>query len=167
MRRPLRRSSPPPPPPPKAPDVVRFSCPCGAALKIPADRVGGHGICPKCKRRLQLGNPKKAGDTRRFRPKELGEKDDHSGKTFILEEPFRIEDHFKEMAPPPVVRLPFRCPCGRKLATSSANVDKKARCPHCGARLLLVGKTSRAGKLEIHPLALEVPSSGDTMILDA
>ena len=41
-------------------------------------------------------------------------------------------------------------------------------CPHCGARLLLVGKTHpRTGTLEIHPLALEVASSGDTMLLDA
>jgi DNA-directed RNA polymerase subunit RPC12/RpoP len=165
MRRPPPRSRPVPAPAPAA--VVRFSCPCGAALKIPVDRVGGHGICPKCRRRLQLGSRAKSGDTRKIRPRELGNKDDHSGKTFLLEEPFRIEDHFKEMAAPPV-RLPFRCPCGRKLATSSSNADKKARCPHCGARLLLVGKTHpRSGKMEIHPLALEVPSSGDTMVLDA
>jgi len=165
MRRPPPRSRPKPAPAPA--DVVRFTCPCGAALKIPVDRVGGHGICPKCRRRLQLGSRAKSGDTRKIRPRELGEKDDHSGKTFILEEPFRIEDHFKEITGP-APRLPFRCPCGRKLATSAANVDKKARCPHCGARLLLVGKSHpRSGKLEIHPLALEVPASGDTMVLDA
>jgi DNA-directed RNA polymerase subunit RPC12/RpoP len=165
VKRPAPRSRPAATP---SPDVIRFSCPCGAALKIPAERAGGHGVCPKCRRRLQLGRPKST----RFRPRELGAEEDHSGKTFLLEEPFRIEDHFKEIAPPPpppprsAARLPFRCPCGRKLATSAANIDKKARCPHCGARLLLVGKTFR-GKLEIHPLALEVPSSGDTMILDA
>jgi DNA-directed RNA polymerase subunit RPC12/RpoP len=160
MRRPPPRSRPAP----AAPDIVRFTCPCGAALKIPADRVGGHGICPKCKRRLQLGRP----SSTRVRPRELGAEDEHSGKTFLMEAPFRIEDHFKEIAAPPAARLPFRCPCGRKLATSASNADKKARCPHCGARLLLVGKTHpRTGKLEIHPLALEVPSSGDTMVLDA
>ena len=150
------------------PAIVRFSCPCGAALRVPADRVGGRGICPKCRRRLQLGKPRAT----RVRPRELGEDVDHSGQTFLLEEPFRIEDHFKEIAAPPPrtsnVRVPFLCPCGRKLATSASNVDKRARCPHCGARLLLVGKTNpRTRKLEIHPLALEVPSSGDTMLLDA
>src|SRR5688500_3797546 len=104
MRRPTPRSRPAPAPAPA--DLIRFSCPCGAALKIPVDRVGGHGICPKCRRRLQLGSRAKSGDTRKIRPRELGEKDDHSGKTFILEEPFRIEDHFKEIAAPPA-RLPF------------------------------------------------------------
>lgn len=148
-----------------ADDFLRFTCPCGAALRIPASRVGGHGVCPKCKRRLLLGGRVVKGDTR-VRPQELGQ-EDRSGKTFLIEEPFRIEDHFKEMAPAPAVRLPFFCPCGRKLATAASNVDKRARCPHCGARLLLVGKTHpRSGKVEIHPLALEVPSSGDTMVLD-
>ncbi len=157
--RPVRRTEPP------TSDLVRFSCPCGAALRIPASRVGGHGICPKCRRRLLLGAPPRSGSPTRIRPKELGDSDP-SGQTFLIEAPFRIEDHFREIqAPPP--RIGFRCPCGRKLATSGGNVEKRARCPHCGARLLLAGKTHpRTGKLEIHPLALDVPSSGDTMILD-
>lgn len=169
MRRPPARAKAAPRPAAAPSSIVRFTCPCGAALRVPAERVGGHGICPKCRRRLQLGK----ASAKSVRPRELGEEVDHSGKTFLLEEPFRIEDHFKEIAAPPPprtsnVRVPFVCPCGRKLATSLSNVDKRARCPHCGARLLLVGKANpRSRKLEIHPLALEVPSSGDTMLLDA
>jgi DNA-directed RNA polymerase subunit RPC12/RpoP len=160
-RPPSRRFSPPPA---AAPDFVRFKCPCGAALRIPAARAGGHGVCPKCRRRLQLGT--KPGITR-VRPRELGAEDPKSGQTFIIDESFRIEDHFKEIAAP-LPRIGFRCVCGKRLATSAAHVDKRARCPHCGARLLLVGKTHpRTGTLEIHPLALEVASSGDTMVLDA
>src|SRR5690349_8964931 len=121
MKRPAPRPSPAPA---ASADFVRFSCPCGAALRIPAARVGGHGLCPRCKRRLLLGS--RPGQTR-VRPKELGESDP-SGKTFVIDEPFRIEDHFKEIqAPPP--RVGFVCPCGKKLATSGANVDKRARCP--------------------------------------
>ncbi len=159
----MKRPAPRPAKPGPVADV-RFSCPCGAALRIPAAKVGGHGLCPRCKRRLLLGGKPAVRGGTRVRPRDLGEQDP-SGQTFILEE-FRIEDHFKEIQGPPP-RIGFRCPCGRKLATSGGNVDKRARCPHCGARLLLTGKTHpRSGKLEIHPLALEVPSSGDTMILD-
>ena len=165
MKRPPSRKFSPAPA--AASDFVRFKCPCGAALRIPAARVGGHGVCPKCRRRLLLGAQTGAKGVTRVRPRELGAEDPKSGQTFIIDEPFRIEDHFKEIAAP-LPRIGFRCICGKRLATSVGNIDKRARCPHCGARLLLVGKSHpRTGTLEIHPLALEVASSGDTMVLDA
>ena len=46
-------------------------------------------------------------------------------------------------------------------------VDKRGKCPYCQARLLLVGKVNpRTRKLEIHPLVVESPRSGDTMVID-
>ena len=59
MRRPSRprlrpKAKAQPPPEQPADEYIRFTCSCGAALKIPAWRVDGHGKCPKCKRRLLL-----------------------------------------------------------------------------------------------------------------
>jgi DNA-directed RNA polymerase subunit RPC12/RpoP len=92
--------------------------------------------------------------------------DPHSGGTFMMDE-FRIEDHFKEIVEPPA-KISFGCPCGRRLAAAPRMVDKRGKCPHCGARLLLVGKTHpRTGKLEIHPLVLDDAGTGDTMMIEA
>ena len=78
---------------------------------------------------------------------------------------YRIEDHFQEIAEIPD-KLPFKCPCGRRLVSRPAMVDKRGKCPWCQARLLLVGKVNpRTKKLEIHPLVVEAPRSGDTMVL--
>jgi hypothetical protein len=78
---------------------------------------------------------------------------------------YRIEDHFQEIAEIPD-KLPFKCPCGRRLVSRPAMVDKRGKCPWCQARLLLVGKVNpRTRKLEIHPLVVEAPRSGDTMVL--
>lgn len=82
-----------------------------------------------------------------------------TGKTY------RIEDHFQEIAEIPE-KLPFKCPCGRRLVARPSNVDKRGKCPWCQARLLLVGKVNpKTKKLEIHPLMVESPRSGDTMVI--
>jgi DNA-directed RNA polymerase subunit RPC12/RpoP len=157
---PGRRGSRPTP----SDDLLRFRCPCGAALRIPASRAGGHGVCPKCRRRLLL-NVRKLAGRREVAPSELGSADP-SGNTFLLEAPYRIEDHFREIPDAPA-KVSFRCPCSRRLAVPARLVDRRVRCPHCGARLLLVGKSHpRTHKLEIHPLVVEEPPSGDTMVLD-
>ena len=153
-----------PPPRPAPTSYLRIRCPCGAALRIPVEKAGGHGVCPKCKRRLLLGVRKIAG-RKEVAPSELGRRDP-SGETFMMESPYRIEDHFREIPEPPA-RLSFRCCCTRRLAVPPRLVDKRVRCPHCGARLLLVGKSHpRTHKIEIHPLIVEAPPSGDTMVLD-
>jgi hypothetical protein len=78
---------------------------------------------------------------------------------------YRIEDHFQEIAEVPD-KLPFKCPCGKRLVARPTNVDKRGKCPWCQARLLLVGKVNpRTRKLEIHPLVVESPRSGDTMVI--
>src|SRR5205814_5404245 len=78
---------------------------------------------------------------------------------------YRIEDHFQEMPEVPA-KLAFKCPCGRRLVARPNNVDKRGKCPWCQARLLLVGKVNpRTKKLEIHPLVVESPRSGDTMVI--
>jgi len=78
---------------------------------------------------------------------------------------YRIEDHFQEIAEVPE-KLPFKCPCGRRLVARPSNVDKRGKCPWCQARLLLVGKVNpKTRKLEIHPLVVESPRSGDTMVI--
>lgn len=78
---------------------------------------------------------------------------------------YKIEDHFQEIAEVPE-KLPFKCPCGKRLVARPSNVDKRGKCPWCQARLLLVGKVNpRTRKLEIHPLVVESPRSGDTMVI--
>jgi hypothetical protein len=183
---------------------VRFTCPCGAGLRVPVSRVNGHGRCPVCVQRLLLTGSKDKQGRWHLEAVYLGDSD-ASGSTFIIEGPppatvrkaivvkpattkipvrtsvtttgtkvttrtasgktFKIEDHFQEIAEIPA-KLPFKCPCGRKLVARPSNVDKRGKCPFCQARLLLVGKVnSRTRKLEIHPLVVESPPSGDTMVI--
>lgn len=152
--------------PASPPDVLRCQCPCGAALRVPLGRVDGHGVCPRCARRLLLAGKKGPGGRLEVRPMVMDEGDQHSGATFMMDE-FRIEDHFKEIPEAPS-KISFGCPCGRRLAAPPRMVDKRGKCPHCGARLLLVGKTHpRTGKLEIHPLVLDDAGTGETMMLQA
>jgi hypothetical protein len=166
MRKPTRpRAKPakaPPPPPPD--EYVRFACPCGAALKIPAWRMDGHGLCPRCKRRLLLAG--KADSKGNSVVKPLLLEGDRNGQTFMIEDQFRIEDHFKEI-PEPQDKIAFHCPCGFKLHARPILVDKRGKCPTCGSRLLLVGKKNpRTQKLEIHPLVVDEAPSGDTQLFE-
>ena len=197
------RTRPVAPPPPAAGEKVRFTCPCGAGLRVPVSRVNGHGRCPVCVQRLLLTGTKDRQGRWHLEAIYLGNSDS-SGQTFIIEGPppptvkkpivvktqatktvkapatkaptrvaakppatgnYRIEDHFQEMAEVPE-KLPFKCPCGRRLVSRPAMVDKRGKCPYCQARLLLVGKVNpKTRKLEIHPLVVESPRSGDTMVL--
>jgi len=192
-------------PPPAAGEKVRFTCPCGTALRVPVSRVNGHGRCPVCVQRLLLTGTKDRQGRWHLEAIYLGNTDS-SGQTFIIEGPppptikkatviktpavktatkrittvpgktatkvpaatgsYRIEDHFQEMAEIPE-KLAFKCPCGRRLVSRPAMVDKRGKCPYCQARLLLVGKVNpRTRKLEIHPLVVESPRSGDTIVID-
>jgi hypothetical protein len=195
------RTRPVAPPPAATGEKVRFTCPCGAGLRVPVSRVNGHGRCPVCVQRLLLTGTKDRQGRWHLEAIYLGSSDS-SGQTFIIEGPppptvkkpivvksstksmkampakaptrvvkpgttgnYRIEDHFQEMAEIPE-KLPFKCPCGRRLVSRPAMVDKRGKCPHCQARLLLVGKVNpKTRKLEIHPLVVESPRSGDTMVL--
>ncbi len=191
--------------PPAAGEKVRFTCPCGAALRVPVARVNGHGRCPVCVQRLLLTGTKDRQGRWHLEAIYLGNTDS-SGSTFIIEGPppptmkkpvvvktaavkaptkrittvpgktatkipagtgsYRIEDHFQEMAEVPE-KLAFKCPCGRRLVSRPNMVDKRGKCPYCQARLLLVGKVNpRTRKLEIHPLVVETPRSGDTVVID-
>jgi DNA-directed RNA polymerase subunit RPC12/RpoP len=79
---------------------------------------------------------------------------------------YRIEDHFREITAPPQDKVSFRCPCGRKLVARPSMADKRGKCPWCNARLLLVGKVNpKTRLLEIHPLAIDTASTGDTMVI--
>lgn len=198
-------------PPPVAGEKVRFTCPCGAGLRVPVTRVNGHGRCPVCVQRLLLTGTKDRQGRWHLEAVYLGD-EASSGSTFIIEGPppptvrkaivvkppvkgatktgvtriapsatrpgvkapptrtagansYRIEDHFREISEIPA-KLPFKCPCGRRLVARPQNVDKRGKCPHCQARLLLVGKVNpRTSKLEIHPLVVEAPQSGDTVVI--
>ncbi len=156
-RRAPRPSAPPPPP---ADPVLRFKCPCGASLKIAPSQVDGRGVCSRCRRRILLEG--KTGPDGRIavHPLLLDDSERSSGRTFL------IEDHFRELSPPPR-KIGFRCPCGRALFAKPEMVDRRGKCPGCGARLLLVGKLRpRSRAVEIHPLVVEEPRSGDTMMID-
>jgi len=186
-----------------AAEKVRFTCPCGAGLRVPLSRVNGHGRCPVCVQRLLLTGTKDRQGRWHLEASYLGDSDS-SGQTFIIEGPpppsvrkaivvkpatkvpiktsvttsatkvttktasgkqYRIEDHFQEIADIPE-KMAFKCPCGRRLVARPSNVDKRGKCPWCQARLLLVGKVNpKTKRLEIHPLVVESPPSGDTMVI--
>lgn len=166
MRKPVKsklRAAKPAPAPP-ADEYIRFACPCGAALKIPEWRLDGHGVCPKCKRRLLLSGKETRKGGAQVSPLVL--EGDRSGQTFMIEPQYRIEDHFKEI-PDAQDKIAFHCPCGFKLHARLSMVDKRGKCPDCGARLLLVGKkNARSGMMEIHPLVVDEAPSGDTRLVD-
>jgi DNA-directed RNA polymerase subunit RPC12/RpoP len=127
---------------------------------VPAWRVDSHGLCPKCKRRLLLvGKTDRSGQIA-IQPMVLDNDAKASGQTFL------IEDHFKELPDLPD-KIGFHCPCGFKLFARPGMLDKRGKCPHCGARLLLVGKQNpRTHQLEIHPLVVEEAPSGDTQMFE-
>lgn len=167
MKKPLRprSKSKPAPPPPEPPDeYIRFTCSCGAALKIPAWRLDGHGLCPRCKRRLLLSG--KVDESGKGFVHPLVLEGDRNGQTFMIEDQFRIEDHFKEIQDPQD-KIAFTCPCGFKMHARLNLVDKRGKCPRCSARLLLVGKRNpRTDQMEIHPLVLDTERSGDTQVVE-
>jgi DNA-directed RNA polymerase subunit RPC12/RpoP len=160
-QRPTKPASPAPPQ-----DVVRFACACGAALRIPAWRVDGRGVCPKCRRRILLAGKAGPSGATVVHPLVLGQ-EDPSGRTFLIDDAYRIEDHFREI-PEAQDKIAFFCPCGFKLHARPAQIDKRGKCPECGARLLLVGKTNpRTRKLEIHPLVIDdATGTGDTQTFE-
>lgn len=138
---------------------IRCTCPCGAVLRIPAASLDKEGPCPRCRRRLHFTG--KCDEQGRWSVHPLVVEDGTKTRT----RSFRIEDHFREIPIPQ--KISFHCPCGRRLVARPAMVDKRGRCPFCGNRLLLVGKTDpKTLKVEIHPLALEAPLSGDTFMLE-
>jgi len=153
MRKPLHR------PGREAQGPLRCTCPCGATLRIAPAAVDKEGDCPRCRKRLHFTGKRDERGRLTVHPLVV---DDHMKPRTRS---FRIEDHFREIPIPQ--KIPFFCPCGRKLMARPAMVDKRGRCPFCGARLLLVGKTDpRTHKVEIHPLTLEAPLSGDTFLLE-
>src|SRR5215831_14875771 len=79
-------------PQPAAGERVRFTCPCGAGLRVPVTRVNGHGRCPVCVQRLLLTGSKDRQGRWHLEAVYLGDSDS-SGSTFIIEGP-----------PPPTVR---------------------------------------------------------------
>jgi DNA-directed RNA polymerase subunit RPC12/RpoP len=96
----------------------------------------------------------------------LAQEDDKSGQPFMIEDQFRIEDHFREITDPQE-KIAFHCPCGFKLHARPTMVDKRGKCPQCSARLLLVGKKNpRSQLLEIHPLVVDEAPSGDTQLFE-
>jgi hypothetical protein len=94
------------------------------------------------------------------------ESGNRSGETFMIEPQYRIEDHFKELEAPQE-KIGFECICGAKMFAKPHLVNKRGKCPKCGARLLLVGKKNRqTQRLEIYPRVLEEKQSGDTQIFE-
>ena len=81
-------------PPPAAGEKVRFTCPCGAGLRVPVSRVNGHGRCPVCVQRLLLTGTKDRQGRWHLEAIYLGSSDS-SGQTFIIEGP-----------PPPSIKKP-------------------------------------------------------------
>ena len=155
MRKPARKGSGRGAAPADAP----CACPCGAALRIPPASVDKEADCPRCRRRLHLVGKRDERGRLSIHPLVVDDREK------IRTRSFRIEDHFREIPIPQ--KIPFLCPCGRRLVARPAMVDKRGRCPFCGARLLLVGKTDpRTQKVEIHPLTIEAPLSGDTFLLE-
>jgi DNA-directed RNA polymerase subunit RPC12/RpoP/phage FluMu protein Com len=142
-----------------SPEPLRAACPCGALLRIPPASLDKDGRCPRCKRLLHFTGKRDERGRLSVHPLVVDD-----GKK-VRTRSFRIEDHFREIPVPQ--KIPFFCPCGRKLFARPETVDKRGRCPFCGARLLLVGKTdARTHKVEIHPLTLDAPLSGDTFLLE-
>src|SRR6185503_10392979 len=74
------------PAPSAAGEKVRFTCPCGAGLKVPVSRVNGHGRCPVCVQRLLLTGTKDRQGRWHLEAVYLGDSD-ASGSTFIIEGP--------------------------------------------------------------------------------
>jgi len=92
IKRTVRTKAVSPSPASSTVEKVRFTCPCGAGLRVPVSRVNGHGRCPVCVQRLLLTGTKDRQGRWHLEASYLGDSDS-SGQTFIIEGP-----------PPPSVR---------------------------------------------------------------
>jgi len=100
-------------------EKVRFTCPCGAGLRVPVSRVNGHGRCPVCVQRLLLTGAKDRQGRWHLEASYLGDSDS-SGQTFIIEGPPPATVR-KAIVVKPATKVPIRT----SVTTSATKVTTK------------------------------------------
>lgn len=117
------------------PDVIKFHCPCGQKVSVPAALAGKSGTCPACKQRLQIPAasavppPQPPAKSRTpTRPVQVPE-DPPVAATAV---PSVDEHASSETQDLPRPAIPFEClRCGHKGLAAPSFAGKTARCK-CG-----------------------------------
>lgn len=115
---------------------LRFYCPCGRRLKVPADRPPTHGKCPDCGRVVPVPKPGAGGgpsapesDTADLSPEDTAALKRWSDRHLMVVDP--------ERTPPVVMTAPSTPPTAR--AEAGLRV-----CPNCGQPVHLGASACRA-----------------------
>src|SRR6187455_3351684 len=109
--------------PAPATEKVRFTCPCGTALRVPVTRVNGHGRCPVCVQRLLLTGTKDRQGRWHLEAVYLGDSD-ASGSTFIIEGPPPATVRKAIVVKPATTKIPVKTSVtttGTKITTKTAS----------------------------------------------
>ena len=120
---------------------------CGAILEIPPEADGKHRSCPSCSRRFEIRftedlTPGQRGVSLHYLTdnKSSGGTSTVGGGTTSFELGFSdpsAATHGLLLEPEPPEEAHFQCACKAMLAVSRKQYEKRARCPACGARMLI------------------------------
>lgn len=88
-------------------ESIRFTCPCGKSIKVPAKYAGKTGVCPGCKSKVEI--PEEPATEAAPMPLQ----------------PTRPEQQF--------IRL--RCQCGQTIKVAGEHAGKIGRCPKCSKQV--------------------------------
>jgi len=155
------------------PAVHEMACLCGQLLRVKGTLDDTRCGCPACGRKfLATFAPDPTTGKEILCPVYLGDSKEAAGDTFIVEAAPKSPtapagggalDEALEPNPPP--NLSFTCPCGLKLSARKELYDKRAKCPKCGARMLLsLSYDSQEKRFTLNVVRITDAPSGDTWI---
>lgn len=183
----LRRSNPPTVAAPKPAIVVpppsgwRMRCMCGSILEISSTDDGRRSECSVCRRRFDVRFTEDVGTGQKgvslhylTDDRRSGETSEIGGGTTSFDLPSPVSDpraasHGVGLLLEPEVpdEAHFRCPCKQLLAIPKALYDKRAKCPGCGARMLIFLLWDAGRKtFTLQHFSLIDKSSGKTQVLE-
>ena len=113
---------------PQEPSVIKFFCPCGQRVSVPASLAGKSGTCPKCNAALKVPPASQGLQP----PAARGPATSRTPTRPLQTDPAPAETCSRETEEMPVAAIPFVCPrCGHQGQVSPSFDGKAARCT-CG-----------------------------------
>ena len=182
-RIPLKRSGAPPAagksaaaPPPAS--IWRMRCMCGAIMEVSGEDDGRRSSCPVCRRRFDVRFTEDVTSGQKGVSLHYLTDDRKSGETstvgggttsFMLPGPdpsAATHGHGFTTEPDLPDEAHFRCPCRALLAVPKSLYEKRAKCPSCGARMLIfLFYDAAARSFTLQHFSLIDQSSGSTRVL--
>ena len=149
---------------------------CGSILEVSAEDDGRRSTCPVCQRRFDVRFTEDVGTGQKgvslhylTDDRKSGETSTIGGGTTSFQLPAMdpsAATHGLLMEPELPDEAHFRCPCKALLAIPKALYEKRAKCPGCGARMLIfLLWDARSSSFTLQHFSLIDKTSGQTQIL--